>query len=144
MSCTPTPTELSPSHPIPDSHPRSAVNRWENCHASTLVRRLRSVERTRRDRPGAKRKTRPILEAFSGKEIAQIPVGTAADLRAAVAAARVAQQGWAEDLSPAQRAEVLFEFARLVNRDAEALMDMVQAESGKARQYAQKRSSTPP
>ncbi len=86
--------------------------------------------------PGAKRKTRPILEAFSGKEIAKIPVGTAADLRAAVAAARVAQQGWAAK-TPAQRAEVLFEFARLVNRDAEALMDMVQAESGKARQYAQ-------
>ena len=57
-------------------------------------------------------------------------------LRAVVAAARVAQQGWAAK-TPAQRAEVLFEFARLVNRDAEALMDMVQAESGKARQYAQ-------
>ncbi|QKT05812.1 succinate-semialdehyde dehydrogenase (NADP(+)) [Gordonia sp. X0973] len=86
--------------------------------------------------PKAKRKTRAILEAFSGDEIAQIPVGTAKDLQDAVAAARVAQEGWAKR-TPKERAAVLFEFARLVHRDADALMDMVQAESGKARQYAQ-------
>ncbi len=86
--------------------------------------------------PGAKRKSRPILEAFSGTEMARVPVGTAKDLQVAVAAARTAQEGWAAR-TPTERAQVLFEFARLVHRDAEALMDMVQAESGKARQYAQ-------
>ncbi|GED96258.1 succinic semialdehyde dehydrogenase [Gordonia crocea] len=86
--------------------------------------------------PAAKRKSRPILEAFSGKTIAEIPVGTAKDLQAAVAAARVAQEGWAAR-SVKERAQVLFAFARLVHRDSDALMDIVQAESGKARQYAQ-------
>ncbi|WP_290706132.1 succinic semialdehyde dehydrogenase [Gordonia sp. UBA5067] len=86
--------------------------------------------------PAAKRKTRPIVEAFSGTELSHIPIGTAKDLEVAVAAARVAQQGWAAR-TPQERAEVLYAFARLVHRDADALMDMVQAESGKARQYAQ-------
>lgn len=45
--------------------------------------------------PAAKRKTRPIVEAFSGTELSHIPIGTAKDLEVAVAAARVAQQGWA-------------------------------------------------
>ena len=43
----------------------------------------------------ASRPTRPVLEAFSGTEMATIPVATADDLEVAVARARQAQQGWA-------------------------------------------------
>lgn len=80
--------------------------------------------------------TRPVLEAFSGVEMATIPVGTAADLRSAVARARVAQQGWAAQ-SPADRAKVIRRFSELVHKNAASLMDIAQAETGKARAYAQ-------
>ncbi|PWD42409.1 succinic semialdehyde dehydrogenase [Gordonia paraffinivorans] len=84
----------------------------------------------------ASRPTRPVLEAFSGVEMATIPVGTAEDLEAAVARARQAQQGWAAK-TPAERAAVLDRFSELVHRNAASLMDIAQAETGKARIYAQ-------
>ncbi|MEE3852310.1 succinic semialdehyde dehydrogenase [Gordonia sp. LSe1-13] len=82
------------------------------------------------------RPTRPVLEAFSGVEMATIPVGTAEDLETAVARARTAQEGWAKQ-TPQQRAEVLNRFSDLVYRNAAELMDVAQAETGKARIYAQ-------
>ncbi len=82
------------------------------------------------------RPTRSVLEAFSGVEMATIPVGTAEDLETAVARARAAQEGWAQR-TPAQRAEVLDRFSRLVHSHAAELMDIAQAETGKARIYAQ-------
>ncbi|WP_276207386.1 succinic semialdehyde dehydrogenase [Gordonia polyisoprenivorans] len=84
----------------------------------------------------ADRPTRPVLEAFSGVEMATIPVGTAADLETAVARARAAQEGWAAR-SPQDRAKVLDKFSELVHRNAASLMDIAQAETGKARVYAQ-------
>ncbi|WP_279106567.1 succinic semialdehyde dehydrogenase [Gordonia paraffinivorans] len=84
----------------------------------------------------ASRPTRPVLEAFSGVEMATIPVGTAEDLEVAVARARQAQQGWAAK-TPAERAAVLDRFSELVHRNAASLMDIAQAETGKARIYAQ-------
>ena len=77
-----------------------------------------------------------MLEAFSGVEMATIPVGTAEDLEVAVARARQAQQGWAAK-TPAERAAVLDRFSELVHRNAASLMDIAQAETGKARIYAQ-------
>lgn len=82
------------------------------------------------------RPTRSILEAFSGVEMATIPVATAEDLEKAVARARVAQEGWATR-TPAQRVEVISVFSELVHRNASSLMDVAQAETGKARIYAQ-------
>jgi len=41
------------------------------------------------------RNTRPVEEVFTGREIATIPVGTAADVAAAVDSARKAQVAWA-------------------------------------------------
>lgn len=84
----------------------------------------------------AERPTRSVLEAFSGAEMATIPVGTADDLEQAVARARVAQEGWAKR-TPAERAKVLDAFSELVYRNAQELMDIAQAETGKARTYAQ-------
>ncbi|WAC57756.1 succinic semialdehyde dehydrogenase [Gordonia sp. SL306] len=84
----------------------------------------------------AARPTRPVLEAFGGVEMATIPVGTAEDLETAVARARTAQEGWAQRTA-AQRAEVLAAFSELVHAHAAELMDIAQAETGKARIYAQ-------
>ena len=74
----------------------------------------------------AERPTRSVLEAFSGAEMATIPVGTADDLEQAVARARVAQEGWAKR-TPAERAKVLDAFSELVYRNAQELMDIAQA-----------------
>jgi succinate-semialdehyde dehydrogenase/glutarate-semialdehyde dehydrogenase len=43
----------------------------------------------------AARPTRTVEEVFTGRPMATIPVGNAADAEAAVAKARVAQAGWA-------------------------------------------------
>lgn len=87
------------------------------------------------DDPAA-RKTKPVLEAFSGAEMATVPVGTADDLVAAVDRARAAQPAWAAR-TPAERAKVLNRFSELVHDNADSLMDIAQAETGKARIYAQ-------
>ncbi|MFT3716436.1 MAG: succinic semialdehyde dehydrogenase [Gordonia sp. (in: high G+C Gram-positive bacteria)] len=83
-----------------------------------------------------KRKTKPVLEAFSGTEMATIPVGTAADLNLAVERARTAQKEWAAR-GAAARAKVINRFSELVYANASDLMDIAQAETGKARTYAQ-------
>lgn len=84
----------------------------------------------------ASRPTRPVVEAFSGTEMATIPVATADDLEVAVARARQAQEGWAAR-TPADRAAIIDRFSDLVHRNAASLMDIAQAETGKARIYAQ-------
>ncbi len=87
------------------------------------------------DDPAA-RSAKPVLEAFSATEMATVPVGTAEDLELAVERAREAQRGWAAR-TPAQRAKVLDRFSDLVHTRADELMDIAQAETGKARIYAQ-------
>lgn len=84
----------------------------------------------------ASRPTRPVVEAFTGRELATIPVGTAEDAKAAVARARVAQVAWAA--RPAEeRARIFHRYRDLVLANRDALMDMAQAETGKSRAAAQ-------
>ena len=82
------------------------------------------------------RESRPVLEAFSGTEMTTIPVGTADDVATAVGMARGAQKDWVQ-LWPKDRARILRRFADLVDRNLDSLIDVVQAETGKARAYAQ-------
>ncbi|WP_269151775.1 succinic semialdehyde dehydrogenase [Prescottella equi] len=84
----------------------------------------------------ADRPTRPVVEAFTGRELATVPVGTAADALAAIERARVAQKAW-EKRSPVERAEVFLRYRDLVLEHKGALMDMAQAETGKSRASAQ-------
>lgn len=84
----------------------------------------------------ADRPAKPVLEAFSATEMATIPVGTAEDLELAVERAGQAQPAWA-DRTPSERAKVLAKFSELVYSRSDALMDIAQAETGKARIYAQ-------
>lgn len=84
----------------------------------------------------ASRPTKPIVEAFTGRELATIPVGTAEDAVAAIERARVAQREWAKRPA-ADRARIFHRYRDLVFQNRDALMDMAQAETGKSRAAAQ-------
>ncbi|NNH69072.1 succinate-semialdehyde dehydrogenase (NADP(+)) [Nocardia uniformis] len=80
--------------------------------------------------------TRSITEVFTGTPLGSVPVGTAADVATAVAKARAAQVEWAVR-TPKERAEVFERYRALIVENREYLMDIVQAETGKARWAAQ-------
>ena len=82
------------------------------------------------------RPTKTIEEVFTGKPLTTIPVGTAADVEAAFAEARAAQIDWAKR-SVAERVEVIRRYRDLVIENRKFLMDLLQAEAGKARWAAQ-------
>ncbi len=82
------------------------------------------------------RPTRTIDEVFTGKPLTTIPVGTAEDVEAAFAEAREAQANWAKR-PVSERAEVIRRYRDLVIENREFLMDLLQAEAGKARWAAQ-------
>jgi succinate-semialdehyde dehydrogenase/glutarate-semialdehyde dehydrogenase len=84
----------------------------------------------------AARQTRTVDEVFTGKPLATIPVGTAADVEAAFVKARAAQRDWAEH-PVKERIEVIRRYRDLVIENREFLMDLLQAEAGKARWAAQ-------
>lgn len=84
----------------------------------------------------AARETITINEVFTGKPMTTIPVGTAADVDAAFAKARAAQTEWA-NRTVADRVEVIKRYRDLVIENREFLMDLLQAEAGKARWAAQ-------
>jgi succinate-semialdehyde dehydrogenase/glutarate-semialdehyde dehydrogenase len=84
----------------------------------------------------ADRPTRSVVEAFTGKELATVPVGTAQDAQDAIARARVAQKQWAAR-PVTERAAIFHRYRDLVLENRDALMDMAQAETGKSRAAAQ-------
>jgi malonate-semialdehyde dehydrogenase (acetylating) / methylmalonate-semialdehyde dehydrogenase len=71
-----------------------------------------------------------VFDPNSGAVQAQVCLGDAAVLDAAVAAAQSAQPGWAAT-NPQRRARVMFEFKRLVEANMDALAHMLSAEHGK-------------
>ncbi|MBU3749220.1 MAG: succinate-semialdehyde dehydrogenase (NADP(+)) [Mycobacterium sp.] len=84
----------------------------------------------------AERPTRTVEEVFTGQPLASIPVGTAADVQAATDRARAAQQAWAHK-PVGERLEVIRNYRDLVVDNRDFLMDLLQAEAGKARWAAQ-------
>ena len=84
----------------------------------------------------ADRPKRSVVEAFTGKELATVPVGTAQDAKDAIARARVAQKEWAKR-PVTERAAIFHRYRELVLENRDALMDMAQAETGKSRAAAQ-------
>ncbi|MDV7243127.1 MULTISPECIES: succinic semialdehyde dehydrogenase [Rhodococcus] len=84
----------------------------------------------------ADRPTRSVVEAFTGKELATVPIGTAQDAVDAIARARVAQKDWAQR-PVTERAAIFHRYRELVLENRDALMDMAQAETGKSRTAAQ-------
>src|SRR5690242_17827375 len=82
------------------------------------------------------RQSKPIDEVFTGKELTTIPVGTADDVTAAFAKARAAQAQWAKR-PVKERAAIIERFGALLAENRDFLMDVAQAETGKARSAAQ-------
>ncbi|KAA0017683.1 succinic semialdehyde dehydrogenase [Antrihabitans cavernicola] len=82
------------------------------------------------------RPTRTIEEVFTGAPLAEIPIGTADDVAAAVAKARAAQTDWTRT-SVRDRARIIERYRTLVRSNRGFLMDVAQAETGKARSAAQ-------
>jgi succinate-semialdehyde dehydrogenase/glutarate-semialdehyde dehydrogenase len=85
--------------------------------------------------PGEGRERMAVTSPLTGEVIGEVPVGTADDVAAAVARAREAQQAWAE-VPARQRAAVLLRYHDLVLDRQDELMDLIQAENGKARVWA--------
>ena len=81
----------------------------------------------------AARPTRTVEEVFTGRPLATIPVADAADVEAAFAKARAAQADWVKR-PIAERVAVIRRYRDLVIEKREFLMDLLQAEAGKARQ----------
>jgi malonate-semialdehyde dehydrogenase (acetylating)/methylmalonate-semialdehyde dehydrogenase len=71
-----------------------------------------------------------VFDPNSGAVQARVPLGDAAVLEAAVAAARAAQPGWAAT-NPQRRARVMFAFKALVEKNIDQLARLLSAEHGK-------------
>jgi succinate-semialdehyde dehydrogenase/glutarate-semialdehyde dehydrogenase len=82
------------------------------------------------------RQSKSIEEVFTGRELTTIPVGTAEDVTAAFSKARAAQVNWARR-PVKERCSIIERFGELVAQNRDFLMDVAQAETGKARSAAQ-------
>jgi succinate-semialdehyde dehydrogenase/glutarate-semialdehyde dehydrogenase len=82
------------------------------------------------------RQSKSIDEVFTGTELTTIPVGTAEDVTAAFEKARAAQATWATR-PVKERCAIIERFGELVAQNRGFLMDVAQAETGKARSAAQ-------
>jgi succinate-semialdehyde dehydrogenase/glutarate-semialdehyde dehydrogenase len=84
-------------------------------------------------KPGRERKT--VISPLNGEVIGEVPIGTAEDVEAAVAECRRVQQLWTQ--TPVRdRAKVLLRYHDLVLEHQDELLDLIQAENGKARVWA--------
>lgn len=84
----------------------------------------------------ADRPTRTVEEVFTGRPLADIPIGTADDVAVAFAKARAAQADWA-GRPVSERTAIVRRYRDLIIEHREFLMDLLQAEAGKARWAAQ-------
>jgi malonate-semialdehyde dehydrogenase (acetylating)/methylmalonate-semialdehyde dehydrogenase len=71
-----------------------------------------------------------VFDPNTGEVQAKVALASAADVDAAVAAARAAQPDWAA-LNPQRRARVMFEFKRLVEARMDELANLLSSEHGK-------------
>ncbi len=71
-----------------------------------------------------------VFDPNAGTVQAKVALGTAADVDAAVAAAKAAQPGWAAT-NPQRRARVLFRFKELVEQNMDELAHLLSSEHGK-------------
>ena len=71
-----------------------------------------------------------VFDPNTGKVQARVGLGTASDLDRAVAAAVKAQVGWAAT-NPQRRARVMFNFKQLIEKNLQALAELLSSEHGK-------------
>ena len=72
----------------------------------------------------------PVYNPSTGEVIAEVPLGGAAAVDAAVRAAHAAFPAWA-DTPPSERARVMFKYRTLLERDFEAIARLISREHGK-------------
>ncbi|MBB2742369.1 UNVERIFIED_ORG: aldehyde dehydrogenase (NAD+)/succinate-semialdehyde dehydrogenase/glutarate-semialdehyde dehydrogenase [Microbispora rosea subsp. rosea] len=80
-------------------------------------------------------KTREIVAPFTGEVLAEVPISTPADVRAAYARARAAQEVWAA-LPVRERITPFLRLHDAMLDRRQELLDIVQWETGKARRHA--------
>lgn len=90
----------------------------------------RLARRVRAPREG--REELEIRSPLTGEVMGTVPRGTRDDVERAVAAARAVQEGWART-APKERARILARYQTLVLDHQDELLDLLQAENGKAR-----------
>ncbi|MCU1371495.1 MAG: gabD1 [Ilumatobacteraceae bacterium] len=84
---------------------------------------------------GPGRELRDVISPLNGQVIGQVPIGTADDVAAAVTECRRVQKRWAA--TPArERAKVLLRYHDLILEKQDEMLDLIQAENGKARVWA--------
>ena len=79
--------------------------------------------------------TNTVRSPLTGEVLGEVPIGTADDVTAAVAECRRVQRQWAQT-SVKERAAVLLRYHDLVLDGQDELLDLIQAENGKARVWA--------
>jgi succinate-semialdehyde dehydrogenase/glutarate-semialdehyde dehydrogenase len=94
--------------------------------------RLLAADLSRLVTAPAGRPTQASHAPFDGTLVGEVPVCTTEDVGAAVDRARIAQQRWA-GLPVAERRAVIRRFRELLLDQEQDILDLVQAESGKAR-----------
>jgi phenylacetaldehyde dehydrogenase len=87
-------------------------------------------------------KTLDTPDPATGKTIGRFPAGDAADMDAAVAAARQAFQGPWRKLTPYERGRMLFKVAALIEKNGEELAQLVTLDNGKPLWEAQREVGT--
>ncbi|NLD77096.1 MAG: succinate-semialdehyde dehydrogenase (NADP(+)) [Acidimicrobiales bacterium] len=81
------------------------------------------------------RERKAITSPLTGEVIGEVPLGTAEDVAAAVAESRRVQRRWAQ--TPVkERAAVLLRYHDLILDHQDEVLDLIQAENGKARVWA--------
>ena len=86
--------------------------------------------------PGSSERRQPVWNPATGEAARAVRLGTAADVQAAVDAARAAQPAWGE-MPPLRRARVMNAFLALLNQHRDTLAAMITAEHGKVFSDAQ-------
>ncbi|MBL8328942.1 MAG: aldehyde dehydrogenase family protein, partial [Rubrivivax sp.] len=79
---------------------------------------------------GSSTRRQTVWNPATGEAARQVLLAEAADVQAAVAAARAAQPAWG-DMPPIRRARVLNQFLALLNQHRDTLAAMITAEHGK-------------
>src|SRR3954471_20899890 len=79
---------------------------------------------------GSSTRTAPVYDPATGEQQAEVVLADAADVDAAVQAARTAFEEWG-DVSVTRRARVMFRFRDLVERHVDDITRIVSSEHGK-------------
>jgi acyl-CoA reductase-like NAD-dependent aldehyde dehydrogenase len=107
---------------------RAALKRPASLSRELFTRLARNVSSSRTA-------STDVIEVFTGSSLTQLPVSTTDDVAAAVERARAAQPRWAAT-PVSKRVQIVSRWVQEVARERETILDLIQAETGKARFHA--------